>query len=135
MSEPIVDSDALATYLGIDSIDEDRAEALIGWAQTLCEAIVSPLPAGAAPVVLDVAARAFTNPTNTTAQSMPVGSVSYGAISGGLWLTRQNKATLRNLAGGGGAFTIDVTPEGAAQDLPWWDISGGQPFGDWDVPA
>lgn len=134
MTTPVVDTDTFASYLGLTSIDEDRAELILAKAQTLCEAVVTPLPDGASAVILDVATRAWTNPTNAQSQSMPVGSVSYGAVSGGLWLTRQNRQTLRTLAGGGGAFTIDVTPDGAAENLPWWDVDSGVP-GDWDVPA
>jgi hypothetical protein len=41
-------------------------------------------------------------------------------MSGGLWLTRNDKATLRRLNGGGGAFTIDTVPAGAGEALPPW---------------
>ena len=131
----------LATYLLDPTISTDanksaRAQYIIDQATTLCSAVVDPLPDGADAVVLDVVTRAWSNPSNAQSQSMPVGSVSYGAVSGGLWLTRQNRQTLRTLAGGGGAYTIDVTPAGAATNLPWWDVDSGVPVGgDWDVPA
>lgn len=120
MSDPIVTATDLSAYLG-SNIDQDRATSIIGWAQTLCESVVSPLPAGAEPVVLEVAARGFVNPTNAVAEALDGFSANYGASRGGLWLTRSNKATLRRLNGGGGAFTIDTTPETAGQNLPWWD--------------
>jgi hypothetical protein len=132
VSDPIVDPSDLATYLGV-AVDEDRATLLIGYAQALCEAIVSPLPAGAKAVVTDVAVRAYSNPMNVQAQTAGQ-SVTFGAVSGGLWLTNQNKATLRLLSGGtGGAFTIDTMPATAGQNLPWWDIGSYGPVGDWDL--
>lgn len=121
MSDPIVDPSDLATYLGIE-VDGDRALAMLSYAQTLCESIVSPLPAGAAVVVLDVAARGFNNPAQYQSANEPGGfGVQYGPVSGGMWLTRQNKATLRRLNGGGGAFMIDPTPADAVAVLPPWD--------------
>lgn len=134
-----VTPDDLATYLLDATISTDadksaRAQYIIDQATNLCLAVVNPLPTGADAVVLDVTTRAWSNPANAEAQSMPVGSVTYGTVSGGLWLTRQNRQTLRNLAGGGGAFTIDVTPDGAVENLPWWDVDSAVP-GDWDVPA
>lgn len=121
MSDPIVDPSDLGTYLGVDTIDQGRASLILANAQTLCESVVTPLPAGAAAVVLDVAVRAWSNPANTTSEGTGPFSVNWGAISGGLWLTRQNKATLRRLAGVGGAFTFDPTPADAATGLPLWD--------------
>lgn len=121
LSTPIVIADDLGTYLGA-TVDSARATQLIGWAQALCESVVSPLPAGAEPVVLDVAARAYVNPSNASQQTAGPFSASYAGSIGGLWLTRQNKATLRRLAGGGGAFTIDTTPAGAGQNLSPWDV-------------
>lgn len=120
-----VDAAALGTYLGLPSIDTDRATALIGYATTLCESVVSPLPDGADPVVLLVAARAYQNPSNVQQEAVGPFSAAYGQMAGGLWLTRTNKATLRRLAGGGGAFTIDTMPATAGQNLPSWDIDNG----------
>lgn len=122
VSQSTIVLDDFRTYLSLDGdIDEGRAQQILDLAWILCESVVSPMPAGAEAVVLDVAARAWSNPRN--AQSMTTGpySASFGAVAGGLWLTRQNKATLRRLAGGGGAFSIDVAPASAGQSLPWWD--------------
>lgn len=121
MSAPIITPDDLGTYLGNPSIDADRALAVITLAQTLCEAVISPLPAGAEAVVTVVAARAYTNPTNTQSEGAGPFTVGFAPMSGGLWLTRNDKATLRRLGGGGGAFTIDTIPDGAATNLPPWD--------------
>lgn len=125
MSSPLVTADDLGTYLGQPNIDQDRAWLVLTQAQALCEAILSPLPAAASAVILDVATRAFANPTNAASSVVGPGSAQFGAVAGGLWLTSQNKATLRVLAGGGGAFTIDMMPETAGQNLPWWDYGYG----------
>lgn len=135
MSDPIVDPTDLGIYLGITDIDQVRATLILQQAQALCESVVTPLPAGATAVMLDVAARAWANPLNAQQQGAGPFTVGYGAVSGGLWLTQQNKATLRRLAGGGGAFTFDTMPATAGQGLPWWDINVGPFPGDWDVPA
>jgi hypothetical protein len=121
VSDLLVFPEDFGAYLSLPDIDENRAEQVLRLAQSLCESIVTPLPSGADAVILDVAARAWTNPGN--AQSMTTGpySASYGPASGGLWLTRQNKATLRRLSGSGGAFSIDVAPSTVGQALPWWD--------------
>jgi len=128
----------LGTYLGA-TVDDVRAEYLIDRAIDLCLSICDPLPAAADAVVLDVAARAYLNPGNVTSQAAGPFPVTYGGAAGGLWLTRQNKATLRRLNGGGGAFTIDTMPATAGSGLPWWDINAwntGQGLygGDWDFP-
>lgn len=120
MSLP-VSIDDLGTYLGA-TVDYARGQQILDLAHTLCEAIINPLPAGAEAVVLDVAARAYSNPTNVSQESTGPFSVQRGPVSGGLWLTRANKSTLRQLAGqSGGAFTIDTMPANAGQGLPWWD--------------
>lgn len=128
----------LGTYLGSGiTVDEARADMLLNLAAQLCQSIVNPLPTGADAVVLDVAARAYLNPGNVTSQGAGPFPVNYGAVSGGLWLTRQNKATLRRLAGSGGAFTIDTMPTTAGAGLPWWDINqwnSAEGLYDWDVP-
>lgn len=115
----------LGTYLGatFDSTQTARANYLIAQATSLCTSVIAPLPAGADAVVLDVAARAFNNPGNVSSQNVGPYSTSYGSTSGGLWLTRQNKATLRRL-GGGSAYSIDpvdpVRVKAATDALPGW---------------
>lgn len=122
----------LGTYLGAE-VDTDRAQFLIEKAVQLCESIITPLPDGGDTVVLDVAARAYSNPSNAQTQAAGPFSATFGALGGGLWLTRQNKATLRRLAGSGGAFTIETLPVDAGTGLPWWGVS--TPLDDWDSPA
>ena len=123
MSDPLVTADDLATYLNVAAIDTNRAVQILGLAQSLCESVVSPLPDGAEAVILDVATRAWVNPANTQSDTTGPLSTSFGAVSGGLWLTRKNTSTLRRLAGGGGAFSIDMLPADAGTNLPWWDRS------------
>lgn len=129
----------LSTYLGAD-VDASRASLLISMAEKLAISVVTPLPAGAEAVVLDVAARGYTNPQNVQFSATGPYSTSYGAVSGGLWLTRQNRATLRRLAGGSNAFSIDSTPADAGPANVWAqepetvdEIISTVPFyGDWD---
>jgi hypothetical protein len=113
----------LGLYLGAE-VNESRADYLISQASALCRSIINPLPEGSDTVVLDVAARAYSNPGNVSSQNVGPYSTSYGAAAGGLWLTRQNKATLRRLAGGSSAFGIDpVDPariKAATANLPYW---------------
>lgn len=131
------------TYLGSSIVDPDRAQLLIDLATQLCKSIVvdanGNLPSGADAVVLDVACRAYSNPSNVVSQGAGPFPVSYGPVGGGLWLTRQNKATLRRLAGSGGAFTIDTMPATAGTGLPGWERNRwgfGSEYGyDWDVPS
>ena len=125
----------LGTYLGV-TVDTTRAQYLIDRATDLCTSLVNPLPAGSDAVVLDVAARAYLNPGNVQADNGGPYGATFGPVGGGLWLTRQNKATLRRLGSGGGAFTIDTLPADAGSSLPWWDTNSwgwGIDYGtDWD---
>lgn len=113
--------DDLSTYLGSDVVF-DRAFQLLGLAEGLCLAIVTPLPAGAEAVVLDIAGRAYTNPTNMSEQAAGPYIAAFGAGNGGLWLTSRNEAMLRRLAGGGQAFTIDPTPATAGPANYWAQV-------------
>lgn len=140
----LVSIDEFKLYLNNQSLDVDRANLILGLAQTLCESIVNPLPAGSDIVILDVAERAFSNPTNVGGSIAlysegegPFNSSTPGTTSGGLWLTENNKRTLRTLAGKGGAFTIDTLSTSYTPSLPWWDAGASVPgnAGDWDTPA
>jgi hypothetical protein len=122
MSDPVASTTDLDTYLGLDGdIDEAKATLLLQLAHDKCEAIVSPVPDAARGVELDVAARAYMNPTNVvTNDAGPYGS---STVMGGLWLTKANIADLRRMAptdsGSSGAFTIDPTPADAGPCNTW----------------
>lgn len=120
----------LATYLGTE-VDEARATYLLARSVELCESVITPLPAGSDAVVLDVAARAYTNPTNVSSQNVGPYSASYGGAAGGLWLTRQNKVTLRRLNGASSAFSVDPTPARVLDGT----ATNGLPFWGWDSIA
>jgi hypothetical protein len=107
----LASSDDLRVYLGDETIDATRADLMLQMAQDLCTTIVNPLPTTAKAVVLAVAARVFDNPTAATTEAIGGYSV---ARAGGLWLTRADKAALRRLAGGSGAFSIDTLPTGVS---------------------
>ena len=115
--------DDLASRLGSD-VDPARADFIIGEAEILCSTIVSPLPDGAEVVVRTVATRAFTNPEGITSET--VGPYTVQRPSSGLYLTKSDKATLRRLAGGTGAFSIDSMPQGVnAVQLVTVSATGG----------
>ena len=126
MTAPLVYPDDLGTYLNDPNINTDRATEMIADAQTLCETILTPLPATAAVVVKRVAARGYVTTTTTrAAQIQGAGSPFAGGVApvtGGVFLTRLDKADLRRMAGGGGAFSIDLLgPDYVTPCLPPWD--------------
>lgn len=121
MPNLIATSQDLATYLHQD-VDTASAQMLLDLAADLCTSILSPLPVTAKAVVIGVAARAYVNPANASSEAAGPFSVGYGTgATGGLYLSRQDRATLRRLAGSGGAFTVDPTPATAGQGLAPWD--------------
>lgn len=128
MSDPIATPDDLATYLGGD-VDTARATLVIRLAQDLCEGIVSPLPATAKAVVVDVAVRAYSNPQQLHDAALGTARLGFGATGsgtaiGGLYLSKSNRADLKRAAGRGAAFTADTLPAGydaAALAMPSWD--------------
>lgn len=132
MSDPLVEPEDLATYLNDDRLDENRAAGMIADAQALCESIVSPLPAAAYVVVKRVAGRGYVSTlTPKQAQAQAAGGMFGGSVSGGVWLTKTDKADLRRFAGGGsGAFSIDVLPVGYVAPVSYVDEDA---TGDWDV--
>lgn len=112
-----VTADDLRLYLGLESIDDARAELMIAQATALAESIVTPLPAAASAVVLAAAGRAYANPQGVTSET--VGPYSVQRPQAGLFLTRDERRTLQRLAGRGGAFTVDPTPADADPDATW----------------
>jgi hypothetical protein len=103
-------AEQLALYLGLDEIDADRADLLISQAVYLCLTVVKPLPDEAMAIVLSVAGRAYVNPQQVSYETIGPMSVQRPSGSGGLYMTKADKAALKALAGRGGAFTIDPTP-------------------------
>lgn len=114
-------AEQLALYLGLAEIDGNRADLLIEQATALAQSVVKPLPDEATAVVLSVAGRAYVNPQQVSYETIGPMSVQRPAGSGGLYLTKADKAALKSLAGRGGAFTIDPTPE-TADPSPSWSI-------------
>ncbi|MFP8944701.1 hypothetical protein ACLIYM_25160 [Streptomyces fenghuangensis] len=121
-------AEELALYLGLEEIQGARADLLIAQAVALCETVVKPLPESATAVVLSAAARAYVNPQNATYETIGPMSVQRPQGSGGLYLTKADKAALKSAAGRGGAFTVDPTPD-TADPSPTW------PVGDDFVPG
>ncbi|MCM8552340.1 hypothetical protein [Streptomyces sp. STCH 565 A] len=112
-------AEQLGLYLGLGEIQGDRADLLIASATALCQTIVKPLPEGAEAVVLSVSGRAYVNPQQVSYETIGPMSVQRPQGSGGLYLTKADKSALKSLAGRGGAFTIDPTPE-TADPSPTW---------------
>lgn len=101
----------LAIFMSV-TLDDDRAQQMLNIIEDFASAVVSPLPPAAKGVILTAAARAYPNPSGTASQSTAGSSTSWGWHgSGGTYLTRTERNTLRRLAGmGGGAFTVNVAP-------------------------
>ncbi|MEV7840182.1 hypothetical protein ACH4OH_27960 [Streptomyces albidoflavus] len=112
-------AEQLALYLGLPEIDGARADLLIAQAVALCETVVRPLPDQATAVVLSAAGRAYVNPQQISYETIGPMSVQRPSGSGGLYLTKADKAALKSLAGRGGAFTVDPTPD-TADPSPTW---------------
>lgn len=121
-------AEQLGLYLGMGEIQGERADLLIAQAVALCETVVRPLPDQATAVVLSVAGRAYVNPQQVSYETIGPMSVQRPSGSGGLYLTKSDKAALKALAGRGGAFTVDPTPTDA-------DPSPTYPLGEDFVPG
>ncbi|GGX63232.1 hypothetical protein [Streptomyces hiroshimensis] len=124
---PVVTPQDLADLLGQD-VQDDRARLIIAQAEALCRAVVTPLPQGAGAVVLSIAARTYANPQGLSAETIGPYQVQRPVTQAGLFLTRDERRSLRLMAGRGGAFTVDPTPAGAGPPpgypgswtTPWW---------------
>lgn len=99
----------LETYLGA-TVDETRASLLITQASNLVDVYFSPedAPDAADAVVLSAASRAYVNPSGVTSEM--TGPYQVTRPSAGVYLTKAERTTLRRLATGGGAFSIDLIP-------------------------
>lgn len=137
MADPVASPSDLATLLGEAVVDE-RAALALRLAQDKCELFLKPLPITneARGVVLDIALRAYANITSAHSVGVGTGQVSFGAQNtrsaiGGLYLSRANKAELRLIAGGGGAFSVNLLPANYTPSVPPWDWSStGQIIGE-----
>lgn len=132
--------DDLALYMGVQTIDSDRAEFLIAQAILLCESVVTPLPDAASVVVLSAAARAYSNPQGITQEAL--GPYSVNRPWAGIYLTKAERSALRRLGGSGGAFVIDPTPATAGVNNQWAqvaltpaDVYGTPPYYGFDSPV
>ncbi|MFJ7417988.1 hypothetical protein ACIQXD_05165 [Streptomyces uncialis] len=112
-------AEQLGLYLGLPEIDGARADLLIAQAISLAQSVVRPLPDQATAVVLSVAGRAYVNPQQVSYETIGPMAVQRPAGSGGLYLTKADKAALKSLAGRGGAFSVDPTPV-TASPAPTW---------------
>lgn len=112
-----VTSEDLRLYLGLDTINEARADLMISQAITLAESVVKPLPDAASAVVLAIAGRAYANPQGVAYET--VGPISVQRPQAGLYMTKDERRTLKRLAGRGGAFTVDPTPADADPEATW----------------
>lgn len=112
----------LQTYLGLDSIDADRAAMIlddvlqdalsvvtVGTVPATSTATWSNLPAGAEGVIRAAAGRVYLNAAGVTSESVGPFSVTRPAPSGSL-LSRRERMKLRRLAGRGPAISVDTTP-------------------------
>ncbi|MEU7736986.1 hypothetical protein AB0B51_28485 [Streptomyces griseus] len=126
-------AEQLGMYLGMGEIDGDRADLLIQQAVALAQSVVRPLPDDASAVVLSVAGRAYVNPQQVSYETIGPMSVQRPTGSGGLYLTKADKAALKSLAGRGGAFTVDPTPA-SADPSPTWPLDEAV-FGDGFEPG
>lgn len=97
--------DDLATYLGTE-VDENRAAKLLDLSMKLAASVVSPVPEEAEAIILTSAGRAYTNPQGLTQEL--VGPYQASRPSAGIYFTKAERSALRLLAGGGGAFSIDL---------------------------
>lgn len=124
----------LATFLGVAE-DDTRMPMCIQLAIMECQGVASPLPAGAAVIVLGVAGRIYSAPVAMPAVS--VGTAHLGAILGdthnappvgGVVLSLGERKMLRQLAGRSGAYSVDLMPANYSLDtqLPWWDTGDGE---------
>ena len=124
-------AEQLGLFLDLAEINGERADLLLEQAVALCETVVKPLPDQATAVVLSVAGRAYVNPQQVTYETIGPQSVQRPAGSGGLYLTKADKAALKSLAGRGGAFTVDPTPADADPSPTWPvtdDLYPGEPY-------
>ena len=109
----------LKVYLGSPpDFDQERAALVVDLAMERCEAIVSPVPALARAIVLDVARRGLTNPSEVKSEQAGPFQRTFRDQTIGVHLTEreeeQLKAMAADAAGLPGAFTITPGPRAAS---------------------
>jgi hypothetical protein len=119
-----ISSDDLARFIGAP-VDDDRADLMIDLALQACSDYFSDdLPDAAKGTVLSIVARAYSAPVPVSQQA--VGPYSVSGQAGGLFLNKREIASLRRLAGGSSAFSINPLAMDAGTGLPPWDANGSQ---------
>lgn len=115
MGAPVATSADLATYLDT-AVDDPRMTALLEYAQDRLEAIKTPCPVAAKGIVVAIAARAYSNPSSATQLGIGTGHVGLATTAlggiGGLYVSKDERASYRSMTGGTGAFSVDTMPVG-----------------------
>lgn len=100
----------LMTMVRPAAVDTERAQLVVELAMLRVSAVVSPIPEGARPILLESALRGYLNPSRTSQES--AGPFSRTIPDGGVYLTASERDDLLALAGQvdddalPGAFTI-----------------------------
>lgn len=110
LTDPATLVEDLETYLGLGTnIDPLRALLMVDLSLQRVGAVVTPVPDAARAIVLDVAARGYSNPQGTSTEQ--VGPFSRTFRMPGVYLTARERSDLRRMRGSGGAFTVNpITP-------------------------
>lgn len=118
----------VAAYL-VDASTLVRRAAGVSWVDDE-EALVDDIPDDAVVITLNAARRAFDNPQGVAQKSVDDVSVSYSrAVSGGIYLTAEEKAILSGLTGGGqGLWTMSTTRGDTDGYDQYLDVVGSEPI-------
>jgi hypothetical protein len=111
----------LQTFLGVDSVDINRATYLLTAVTARLQSYVNPLPDGAYALAVEIAAQAYARPLLVKSETTGPYTVVPGG--GGILVTKAQIRELRLMANKGSAFTIDPTPVGAGSGLSPWDTN------------
>lgn len=143
MPEPLASLEDLEARMG-PIADETAAEAALGDASALVRAEApafdwaGEIPEAVVVVVLSSAGRALRNPDGDQAESIGSYSVTHGRTLGGVWLTVNERRTVRRATGVGGGlgsielespwetsvFTVPVDLGG--DEMPWATLGEGE---------
>lgn len=115
-----VSTDDLDTFLALNgTIDTARGQLMLDLAVDLAMSVAQPLPMAALGIVLACAARAYSNPQMV--QQEGAGPFSVTRPFPGIYLTKQERRSLRRICARTGAFTVDPTPVDASP-IPSWPL-------------